>query len=119
MRYYVETHREVLILMVIKQGASLADGSRRYELQYSVTSQSFIAKFGKRKFIVSLSDNHILLRRTGLLDLFWEGEVPLRMEGRQQSFAFFGYQTPYNIFILLTPKEIPRRYARARVIVRP
>lgn len=119
MRYYVENHREVLILMVIKRGASLADGARRYELQYSVTSQSFIGKFGKRKFTVSLSDNHILLRRTGLLDLFWEGEVALNFEGVQQPFAFFGYQTPYNIFILLTPKGIPRRYARARVIVRP
>lgn len=119
MRYYVENHREILILMVIKSDASSADGVRRYELQYSVMSQSFIGRFGKRKLTVSLSDNHVLLKRSGLLDLFWEGEVALRLDGMPQPFAFFGYQTPYNIFILLTPKRIPRRYARAKMIVQP
>lgn len=118
MRYYVETHREILVLMVIKCDSGSADGVRRYELQYAVTSQSFVGKFGKRRFTVALSDNHTLLRRTGPLDLFWEGEVGLNLEGRQQPFAFFGYQTPYNIFILLTPKRIPQRYAKARVILK-
>ncbi|MDQ2975182.1 MAG: hypothetical protein M3R69_07200 [Acidobacteriota bacterium] len=118
MRYYVETHREVLILMVIKCDSSSADGVRRYELQYAVTSKSFIGKFGKPRFKATLSDSHILLRRTGLLDLFWEGEVPLVLEGVQHPFAFFGYQTPYNIFILLTPKRVPRRYAKAKVVVK-
>jgi hypothetical protein len=120
MRYYVETHRELLILMVIKRDSISTNGVRRYELQYAVTSQSFVGKFGKPRFkVAALSDNHILLKRTGLLDLFWEGEVSIILEGVQHPFAFFGYQTPYNIFVLLTPKRVPRRYAKANIVVKP
>jgi hypothetical protein len=116
MRYYVEHHRESLILMVVKRGSPKAV-PEPYKLQYTITSPAFKSKFGTVRITANLSDNHVLLKRSSPLVTYWEGEIGVRVGGAIHPFRFFGYETPYNVFIILAPKNVVRSYGTAKVIL--
>jgi len=117
MRYYVEHHRESLILMVVKRSRPAAVIPEPYKLQYTVTSPAFKSKFGTVRITANLSDNHVLLKRSSPLVTLWEGDISVRVSGTIHPFRFFGYETPYNIFIILAPKKVVRSYGTAKVIL--
>jgi hypothetical protein len=117
MRYYVEHHRESLLLMVVKRHRDAAALLDRYKLQYMISSPAFTTKFGHGRLTVTLSDDHVLLKRSNPIVTFWEGEIGVRVGGSAQPFLFFGYETPYNIFIILAPKKVVRSYGTAKVIL--
>lgn len=117
MRYYVENHREPLILLVVKDNGPSANGTGRYTLQYPVTSQAFKSRFGNAPVSLRNDDDHVLFRRANALNLYWEGETYINLEGERHSFLFFGYETPYNIFVVLTPKKVARRYGKPVIVL--
>lgn len=116
MRHYVENHREPMILAVIKDNGTPVNPLTRYELHYAITSQSFKDQFGIQRIDFRQDENHIVLQRPNTMGLVWENEMNLTINGKTWLFSFFGYETPYNIFIILTPKKSLRRYGKPIVL---
>jgi hypothetical protein len=103
--------------MIVKRNGDATSPSDQYKLYYTVTSPAFKSSFGTGRIVVSLSDDHVLMQRASPLVTFWEGEIRLRANGTVHVFRFFGYETPYNIFILLAPKTAVRAYGSAKVVL--
>lgn len=116
MRYYVENHKAPLYLLVFRSKGITADLSGRYHLQYSIASEDFKNRFGCQPFSLSRTDRTVLFERSNNFDLDWSGEILLSVENVPVRFDFFGYETPYNVFIIMSLKNYTRRYGKPIVV---
>lgn len=116
MRYYAENHREPMILAVVKDHGTSVNPLTRYELQYNITSQSFKDQFSDQPIQLRSCEDHVLFQRPEMMGIVWEGELSITVNGEAYPFSFFGYETPFNIFIILAPKKSLRRYGKPIVL---
>jgi hypothetical protein len=115
MRYYVENHKEPILLLVVRNKGNQENTSHEYQLQYTIASKAFESAFGQLRF--SLDSNNQQLFEHSFLEPFWEGETRVKINQEEHIFRFFGYQTPYNIFVIMAPRKSVRRYGSSIVIV--
>ena len=121
MRYYVENHRAPVGLLVFQSNninGSPVDLLNRHRLRYFKASQSFKSRFAIQNFSFSKADISILLTRTREIDLYWKGEIMLNINNDFVLFEYSGYETPYNIFIILAQHKSVRRYGKPIVVIK-
>lgn len=118
MRYYVENHKAPVGLLVFQPNSNTSfDLLNRYRLRYFASSINFRERFVDRNFSFKEADINILLTRPSGFDLYWYGEILLDINNETVLFEYSGYETPYNIFILLAQSKITKRYGKPIVIL--
>ena len=117
MRYYVENHGAAVGLLVFYTDRK-KNFFERYSYRFFGASRKFKDIFGPKSIFLSKDEMNVLLTREQDMDLYWEGEINLSIDNESYLFKFSGYETPYNIFIIIVQDKIARKYGKAIVVIK-